>query len=297
MVERNYLLKEGEVPIPRRSSFTDWNYQAELMALQARIGEKFDKEMLARAFVMESHLKLEIKKQEELGVEVSTGLVDNSELAREGLRFINTALGRWLRGALPLLPEDGIVALLNYLTREIMLAEIAFHLGLRELVLSEEYPPSSSTLSTTIQALVGALASTDSARADKFVSDIIATQIAGKDINEIWNLTDPMKTLTNILTSSGLSPPESRLLWQTGPATILSNHMVGVFCNMEIIGQSSGETLEIAEEMATRDALRNIFNTEEGTSPLPFGQQASGSEKPNIALADFTVEAHNLIKC
>jgi len=297
VVEMNYMLKEGQVPIPRRSSFTDWNYQAELMAIQARLGEQFDKELLARAFVMKSHVKLEIKKQEELGVDVKTGLVDNSQLAREGLEVINKALLMWLRGALPLLPEDGIVAIKSFLTREMMLADISFHLGLRELVLSEEYPPSASTLAQTLQALIGALAHTDSARADKFVTDIIATQIAGKDINEIWSLTDPMKTLTNILTSSGLPPPESRLLWQTGPATILSSHMVGVFCDKEIIGQSPGETVEIAEEMAARDALRNIFNTAEASAPLSFGKAATGSDKPNIALADYTVEAVNLINC
>ena len=32
-----------------------------------------------------------------------------------------------------------------------------------------------------------------------------------------------------------------------------------MYCNKQIIGQSYGETLEIAEEMAARDALRNIF--------------------------------------
>eukprot|EP00090_Calanus_glacialis_P004429 TRINITY_DN13304_c0_g1_i1.p1 TRINITY_DN13304_c0_g1~~TRINITY_DN13304_c0_g1_i1.p1 ORF type:complete len:341 (-),score=124.87 TRINITY_DN13304_c0_g1_i1:38-1060(-) len=297
VVELNHMLKDGKVPIPRRSSFTDWNYQAELAALQARIGEKFNKVLLARCFVMESHVQLEIKKQEELGVEVTTGLVDNSELAKEGMEVIDKALGRWLRGALPVLPEEGIVAVINYLTSETMMADIAFHLGLRELVLAEEYPPSARSLCSTLQALVGALASTDSARADEFVTDIIATQIAGKDINEIWLVSDPMRILTNILASSGLPPPESRLLWQTGPATILSNHMVGVFCNKEIVGQSSGETMEIAEEMAARDALRNIFNTAEASTPLPFGHPASGSDKPNKVLAEFTVEAQNIINC
>ena len=53
-----------------------------------------------------------------------------------------------------------------------------------------------------------------------------------------------------------LRVPESRLLFQTGPETILASHNVGIFCNKEIIGQSFGETLDIAEEMAARDALR-----------------------------------------
>ena len=34
VVELNHMLKDGKVPIPRRSSFTDWNYQAELAAGQ-----------------------------------------------------------------------------------------------------------------------------------------------------------------------------------------------------------------------------------------------------------------------
>merc|ERR1719219_3046339 len=33
------MLKQEMVPIPRRSSFSDWNYQAEIKAFQARIGE------------------------------------------------------------------------------------------------------------------------------------------------------------------------------------------------------------------------------------------------------------------
>merc|ERR1719483_1256900 len=157
------MLKDGKVPIMRRSQFSDWNYQAELKALQPRIGETIDQSLLARAFVMESHVELEIRKQEELGVEVTTGLVDNSELAREGKEIINKALKQWLRGALPLLPEEGIAAVTDYLTTETMMAGIAFHLGLRELVLSEEYPPSARSLSCNPQAMVSALATTDSA--------------------------------------------------------------------------------------------------------------------------------------
>merc|ERR1740137_16850 len=124
------MLKDGKVPVMRRSQFSDWNYQAELKALQARIGETIDQALLARAFVMESHVELEIRKQEELGVEVTNGLVDNSALAREGKAVIYKALGQWLRGALPLLPEEGIAAVIDYLTPETMTASIAFPLGL-----------------------------------------------------------------------------------------------------------------------------------------------------------------------
>jgi len=297
VVELDHMLKDGYVPIPRRSSFSDWNYQAELAALQARLGETFNQELLTRAFVLDSHVKLELKKQEELGVEISTGLIDNSELANKGVAIINEALTHWLRSALPFLPEEGINAILQYLTSENMIADIAFHIGLRELVLSEEYPPSARSLNLTLQALVGALHATDPERADRFVTDIIGSQIAGKDINEIWSINNPMAVLIDILTRSGMPAPESRLLWQTGPATILANHTVGIYCNKEIIGQSNGETVDIAEEMAARDALRNIFDIKEASYPLPFGQDVAQSGNPNQYLNNYSVNPANIIHC
>merc|ERR1711923_432759 len=78
IVELDSMLKKGEVEVGRRSLFSDWNYQAELKALQARLGEQFDSEQLGRAMVMESHVEEEKRKQMELGVEVSSQLIDNS---------------------------------------------------------------------------------------------------------------------------------------------------------------------------------------------------------------------------
>jgi len=140
IVELDSMLKKGHVEVPRRSSFSDWNYHAEVKALQARLGEKFDADVLMRALVMESHVDQERMKQEELGVEVSTQLRDNSELAVKGEKIIKTVLTRWLRSAYPLLPEEMISEVRQFLTTEQMLAEVGFHIGLREIILSEEYP-------------------------------------------------------------------------------------------------------------------------------------------------------------
>ena len=81
--------------VQRRSSFSDWNYHAEVKALQARLGEKFDGELLMRALVMESHLEQERIKQEELGVEVTNQLRDNSELAVKGEKIIKTVFPKF----------------------------------------------------------------------------------------------------------------------------------------------------------------------------------------------------------
>ena len=204
--------------IPRRSSFSDWNYHAEVKALQARLGEKFDADILMRALVMESHVDQERLKQEELGVEVSTQLRDNSELAVKGEKIIKTVLTRWLRSAYPLLPEEMISEVMQFLTTEQMLAEVGFHIGLREIILSEEYPPSAATLKQSLEAVIAALAETDNARAEQLVIDLVASQLQGQEIQEICSqsLVNPLKTLNKILSNSGLPPPESRLLFQTG---------------------------------------------------------------------------------
>merc|ERR1712001_13850 len=282
IAELDSMLKKGQVEVQRRSSFSDWNYQAEVKALQSRLGEKFDGDLLMRALVMESHLEQERIKQEELGVEVTSLQGDNSELAVKGEKIIKTVLTRWLRTAYPLLPEEMITEVRQFLSTEEMLAEVGFHIGLREIILSEEYPPSAASIKQSLAAVIAALAETDPARAGQLVIDLVASQLQGQEIQEICSqsLVNPMKLLSSILSNSGLPPPESRLLFQTGPDTILASHNVGIFCNKQIIGQSFGETLEIAEEMAARDCLRNFFQTAEFSPPQPFGRGAS-RDNPN----------------
>ena len=168
--------------------------------------------------IMNSHLELERKKQEELGVEVSEQMVDNSLLADRGREVMHRTLTRWLRGAFSLLPEEMISELRDFLMTDEILADVAFHIGLREIILSEEYPPLAATLRKCLEALVGALDSSQPDRAAQLVTDIIASQLHGKEVQEICtkSLSNPMNVLKRILTNSGMEPPEPRLLFQTG---------------------------------------------------------------------------------
>ena len=61
------------------------------------------------------------------------------------------------------------------------------------------------------------------------------------------------------------------------------------------LGQSPGETVEIAEEMAARDALRQIFNTSETMSPLPLGQKATiqPNVTPNMSVGNWETPDKN----
>ena len=117
-----------------------------------------------------------------------------------------------------------------------------------------------------------------------------------------------MRELTATLESMGRSAPESRLLWENAPGSILASYTVGIYVDRllclkngsemeflnpfdrELIGESPGETLESAEEMAARDALRldsrqrpmqfrshtfpcrNLHRTSEHAAPLPWAK-------------------------
>ena len=115
-----------------------------------------------------------------------------------------------------------------------------------------------------------------------------------------------MRELTATLKSMGKPAPESRLLWENAPGSILASYTVGIYVDRlmsqkaemefqkkivrELIGESPGETVESAEEMAARDALRldfrhrtlqnrnhtcpcrNLHSTTEHAAPLPWAK-------------------------
>ena len=54
------------------------------------------------------------------------------------------------------------------------------------------------------EALIGALASEDQSRASKLVLDLVAIQLHGQDLTDLWDIPDPMGTLASIL-SNGTS--------------------------------------------------------------------------------------------
>ena len=58
--------------------------------------------------------------------------------------------------------------------------------------------------------------------------------------------------------------------------------MVGLYLNQKFLSKGGGETIDIAEEMAARDALRRMFGTTEDAAPIPYGEKARQfSEKIN----------------
>ena len=47
-------------------------------------------------------------------------------------------------------------------------------------------------------------------RAELFVADFLLTYLVGKDLNEIWQVKNPMGLLTKVLEENGRAAPESR---------------------------------------------------------------------------------------
>jgi large subunit ribosomal protein L44 len=95
-------------------------------------------------------------------------------------------------------------------------------------------------MAQTFLALVAALnESSGLERTVRFIIDILATQLHGVDLSEIWNVQNPMNYLTKVLQMKGLAEPESRLLWCSGKETIFSCYHVGIYSNKELIGQGN----------------------------------------------------------
>ena len=101
------------------------------------------------------------------------------------------------------MPEEGVQAVVNFLTTDQLLAHVSFHIGTLDLIMTVDYPPSAQTLKKVFEAIIGALATSDKSegpsRASRLVLDLVATQLHGKDLTDIWDIPNPMKTLSTIM--------------------------------------------------------------------------------------------------
>ncbi|KAG8230877.1 hypothetical protein J437_LFUL011518 [Ladona fulva] len=295
--------KMGCQPVQRRSAFLEWNYNAELYAFGKRLNEEFKEDLLQRAFTHKSYVDIEISKQREVGIENSLlEMKDNDELITKGEKFMTSFIKGYLRLLLPHFPEEGISAVHEYLLSNENLAKVSLHIGTKDLILCAEYPPSELTLAHTLKALVGALDSSDAA--SSFVNDLVITQLAGKDLLELWSLENASAILTSILNKEGKAPPEPRLLYEAGPTTILASYAVGIYSDKEMIGCGFGESAAVAEDMAARDALRRLFHTPENMKPLPFIKRpkskdvSARAEDSNPSVDEWTSnKLKNIVKC
>ncbi|XP_014676405.1 PREDICTED: 39S ribosomal protein L44, mitochondrial-like [Priapulus caudatus] len=266
---------EAEKP---RSAQTNWNRDGELYAFGERLGELLGARTLDRAFTHESYVAREEEERRRLGIareEEEGGKLDvdhNGALIERGTAIVSTYTKAYLRHQLPNLPEEGICAIHDYLTSDNMLEYIGSNLGMKDLILSEDFPVRTHTVGQTFRAVVGALANDQGEeRAQLFVQDFVLTQLVNQDVSEMWTLVNPMGVLTMILQQRGMVLPEPRILRSTGSSTVVACYVVGIYSNKQLIGQAPGETEITAEEMAARDALAGIFGIRNAAATLKLG--------------------------
>ena len=79
----------------------------------------------------------------------------------KGSLIINQSLCAYVRWALPYLPEEGVQAVVNFLTGDELLAHVSFHIGTLDLIMTVDYPPSPQILKKVFEAIIGALATSN----------------------------------------------------------------------------------------------------------------------------------------
>lgn len=119
--------KLGPPPPQPRSTFLEWNYDAEVYAFGKRLGENFQEDLLKRALTHKSYCN-KLKDQSEKEI------LHNEEFIKEGEQFIrNTVKDEYGKKYPPMVFES----LEAYLLSEKVLAHVALHIGLKDIVLTE----------------------------------------------------------------------------------------------------------------------------------------------------------------
>jgi large subunit ribosomal protein L44 len=113
------------------------NYSAELYAFSCRLGERFDDSMLRESLTSVSYAEAESSRQRDLGILAKTVFKTNLRLAEKGHKLVTATLLDYVRSAFPYLPEEGVAAFIDFLTSEETMANVSFHMGTKDLILSE----------------------------------------------------------------------------------------------------------------------------------------------------------------
>lgn len=256
----------------RRDQRSEWNYRSEIFAFSRRLQENLSEDTLIRLFTHPSYLDRLQSQQKQINLP-EVKMESNAEFAHRGKILLDEIIKPYLRYNFDRLPEDGIESITNYLCSEPVASDIAKWIGCKDLVLTSEWPPASTTMADTVYALVAAIESDLGLdRARRFIVDIVITYLNDKDVlDDVWNIPNPREALNLVLANSQLPSYEPRIMFQTGINTIESCHIVGLYTNQKFLGSSAGETLPIAEECAALDALQRMFDLTDNRRPLIYG--------------------------
>ncbi|XP_015114421.1 39S ribosomal protein L44, mitochondrial [Diachasma alloeum] len=264
--------KLGPQPPEPRRSFLEWNREAEIWAFNQRLKESFDINILTRALTHRSYVTQEEIQRKKVGLDdAGLNIEDNRELIDSGRHLTSKIVEIYLSLSLPKAPEECILALHDHLLSEEVLANSASLIGSKDLILSEEYPPSTETLANTFLALVSALAeSVDEIHTGKFIRDFLIATLAERDLSELWYPEEPLKILNGILTRDGREPAEPRLIAESGVNSVLPVYQVGLYSKKEILAAGTEDNVEGAVKIAALNALNDMFDLSQSSKPIKF---------------------------
>ncbi|CAI5445700.1 unnamed protein product [Caenorhabditis angaria] len=275
------------------------DYKSEVYAFGHRIGApEIEQNLIVKAltnasFYQRADVEENVENAHPSGNSTEIGNEHNLELAEQGAENLSVWLKRYLRFHLTAAPEELIEAVDANLLNDESLAEIAQHLGIDNLVRTAEYPISSKTSANAFRSLA-AIFSPEKCK--NLVIDFIVPQIIDIDFADIYPLAEPMEVLRNLRKNVDIEP---RILRSAGEISAEPLYVVGIYEEKKkLIGQSAGETLSIAQDMAARDALLRLW---EITSDrvLFFGDRAAKVElekydEEHYRLAEKCDEGTNL---
>ncbi|CAB3403308.1 unnamed protein product [Caenorhabditis bovis] len=257
------------------------DYHSEIFAFGHRIGAPEIKEnQLIQALTNESYYeRKDVREMEETGEH-------NSELVVKGEQNMSKWLKRYLRFHLSNAPEEMIEAIDEHLLSDECLAQIARHLGIDHLVRTKEHPVSEESCADALRALAGIVADE---KAKNIVIDFIVPQLIDVDFADIYPLADPLGVLTDLLKQQGVGEIEPRVLRSAGSVSAEPVYVVGIYADRQrVVGQSAGESLAIATDMAAREALLRLWQIT-SDRVLFFGDRAA-----QIPLEDYTKPSYRL---
>ncbi|KHJ79646.1 hypothetical protein OESDEN_20702, partial [Oesophagostomum dentatum] len=260
------------------------NYGAEIYAFGHRIGApEVQPEELVKALTTESFYTRADVEEGASGSAPShsddVGKGSNAELVEKGRNVLSGMLMSYLRCHLPLAPEEYIQAVAEQLTSDEQLANIAKHLGKPEdfrlslfsiitpsvkwfpgvdvLIRCADYPPSTASIADAFRALFAVIGEE---RAKVLVIDVIVPQLIDIDFIDVFPLRQPLAVLTDLLVRDGAKEVEPRILRSAGTVSAQPVYVVGIYKDKsDLVGQSAGETLEIAVDMAAREGLLRLW--------------------------------------
>lgn len=266
---------------PRTGEFrkgNNWDYQAELSALAVRLGHRGEElPSLPKALECER-----VQGTHSLPTKSRRGGDEPNRLSVLGKSVMHYYVNEYLYYSYPMMNGCMLQDLGLSVTNYSSLNHLASYIGVTDLIQTKtnlSLPSNIPIVAQSFCAVIGAVYQDRGPKAARaVVHDLVVSQLAGKDLEEIVKLQHPRFMLTSILISQGRPHPVSRLLSESGRATHFPSFRVGFFSGSDLLGEGTGTSLRRAEREAMLTALRSHFIKELSQASLPSDSEDYSSE-------------------